>query len=76
MTCGSACTVSSDPSARTEPSCITVTWQSSERTKAMSCDDHRVVLDDLPQQRRRRFRLGVGHAGGGLVDKQQVRILH
>ena len=51
--------------------------QSSARTKRHVVLDHddRVRLADVAQQRRRLLRLRVGHAGHGLVDQQDRRVL-
>ena len=38
-------------------------------------DDHRLLRGDLLEQLGGRLGLGVGHAGGGLVDEQQLRLL-
>ena len=35
-----------------------------------------MIAGDAFQQDRRLFGFGVGHAGGGLIDQQQIRLLH
>ena len=78
MTRGSFWTWSMSPSARTLPSCRTVTRPAIDRTKSISCST--TITECLPasdkQQLGGAFRFLRRHAGHRLVDEEQLRLLH
>ena len=65
------------PSLSTEPSCSTVTFTSSARTKrhVVLHHHHAAGAVDVAQQLGGLLGFGVGHAGHGFIDQEQTRVL-